>query len=147
MSGTQRVREYIFQDAAFQTWADGCYDGVQASGADSLITLVITTAGIGDPLAGRAPWCRELKADDAAYAAAKAKCTADTRAKVGGRDCEELAARAEEWADFRTWCDNLENDMADVPNVYVHRTKIRHGDQPRHFTGGLALPPGRLRGR
>lgn len=46
-------------------------------------------------------------------------------------------------ADERWWCDALANDMADVGRVTLHRTKIRHGDQPRHFVGGLELPADR----
>jgi pimeloyl-ACP methyl ester carboxylesterase len=113
--GGANVAEYIFQDAGFQEWADGCFDAVRAAKRSSLVTLVITDKGIADPLQGRTPWCTDLE-------------------REGG----------EEWTRFATWCNAMKTDMADEPGVYVHRTKIRHGDQPRHFTGGLELPAKRF---
>ena len=35
--------------------------------------------------------------------------------------------------------------MADEPGVYVFRTKVSHGKQPRHFVGGLEVPDERFR--
>ncbi len=55
--------------------------------------------------------------------------------------CNEL--EPEELDQYREWCEHMKNEMRDVPGVFVHRTKISHGKQPRHFVGGLELPADR----
>lgn len=114
-AGATNVAEYIFLDAAFEGWADGCHDGLRARRSDALLTIVMTEGGIADPFAGRTPWCQHAQDE-------------------GG----------ERWDAARTWCTAMADDMVDWPRVYLHRTKVRHADQPRHFAGGLGLPPTRF---
>lgn len=110
------VHEYLFLDAAFEGWADGCHAGIVRHGAGARITIVTTTGGIADPFAGRTPWCVWAE--------------------------EEGGAR---WDDARAWCSALRDDMRDMDDVTVVHTKVRHGDQPRRFSGGLGLPDDRFR--
>ncbi|MEM6989010.1 MAG: hypothetical protein AAF721_00890 [Myxococcota bacterium] len=114
-AGAPEVAEYIFLDAAFEGWADGCYEGLKAHRSDALLTVVMTERGIADPFAGRTPWCLHAKDE-------------------GG----------ERWDDARAWCEAMADDAVDLPHVYLHRTKVRHGDQPRRFSGGLGLPATRF---
>src|SRR5690606_15637039 len=65
--GSPKIREYIFLDASFQSWADGCYQAVKRAGAKARLTLVVTEKGIADPFAGRTPWCVDLEADAALW--------------------------------------------------------------------------------
>ena len=109
------VHEYLFLDAAFEGWADGCHAGIRRHGAGARITLVTTIGGIADPFAGRTPWCTWAE--------------------------EEGGTR---WDDARAWCTALRSDMRDLPDVTVVRTKTRHGEQPRRFSGGLGLPEDRF---
>jgi pimeloyl-ACP methyl ester carboxylesterase len=51
---------------------------------------------------------------------------------------DELLSEADRW-----WCDALADDMRDVDRVFLHRTRVPHGKQPRRFVGGLGLPPDR----
>lgn len=55
--------------------------------------------------------------------------------------CNEL--EPDEIEEYQAWCDAMKNDARDLPGVFVHRTKIPHGKQPRHFVGGLELPDDR----
>jgi hypothetical protein len=144
-AGTKVVGEYIFQDASFQTWADGCYEAVRSGKSSGTITLVITSRGIADPVQGRDPWCTRLEAWTQAWGKHRAWCGGKPDRKPSGEKatCAELETAAQEWPAFTTWCEGMKNDMQDVPEVYVHRTRIPHGKQPRHFTGGLELPPER----
>jgi len=97
------VHEYLFLDAAFEGWADGCHRGIRRRGTGARMTIVMTVRGIADPFAGRTPWCTwpENEAD--------------------------------------AWCEALRSEMQDVADVRVVRTKVRHGDHPRRFSGGLSL--------
>ena len=142
VAGTQAVGEYLFQDASFQTWSDGCYEAVRSGRSSGRVTLVITTGGIADPLAGRDPWCARLETRASAWNQHRQGCASKPERTPSGAKatCAELQAAADEWPAFASWCENMKNDMADVPEVYVHRTRIPHGKQPRHFTGGLELP-------
>jgi hypothetical protein len=55
--------------------------------------------------------------------------------------CTEL--EADELDEYTAWCEGMKTDMRDVPGVFVLRTRIAHGKQPRHFVGGLELPADR----
>jgi hypothetical protein len=148
-AGTRLVGEYIFQDASFQTWADGCFDAVRSGKSSGRITLVITTKGIADPISGRDPWCTRLEGESTAWKKHAGWCaTRKERSPPGSEvSCTDLEEGAEAWLEFASWCDGMKNDMVDVPEVLVHRTKIPHGKQPRHFTGGLELPSSWHQGR
>ena len=145
-AGTKRVGEYIFQDAGFQDWADGTFAAVRSHDAGALVTLVITDGGIADPFGKRDPWCTELEQGAAAFEQHRRLCERDPEATPAGRDetCAQLREASQAWPDYRTWCEGMKRDMVDVPGVYVHRTSVYHGDQPRRFTGGLELPPDRF---
>lgn len=105
------VSEYLFLDAAFEGWADGAHDAIRRHRTGARMTLVTTEGGIADPLRGRTPWCEHARDDG------------------GSR-----------WSEAREWCEGLRADMRDVPDVYLHYTRVRHGEQPRTFAGGLGLP-------
>lgn len=141
-TGTHRVGEFLFQDASFQTWADGCYDAVKSGKSGGRLTLVITTKGIADPIAGRDPWCTRLESEAVAWAEQGEWCANRMERSPPGAQasCADLEAGAEVWPEFASWCEGMKNDMRDVAEVLVHRTRIPHGKQPRHFTGGLELP-------
>lgn len=141
-SGSRHVEEYLFQDASFQGWGDGCWNAVQASGTGAMVTMVITDRGIADPFGKRDPWCTRLEENAAFFAEHERECAAGPKTRPSGSklDCETLQAEATEWTDYEAWCTGMKNEMRDVAGARVLRTKISHGDQPRHFTGGLELP-------
>jgi hypothetical protein len=112
-TGTDHVDEYLFLDASFQSWADGCYKAIQTKKPRPLVSLVVTINGIADPYGKPDPWCNELEPD--------------------------------EIDEYQAWCDAMKNDARDLPGVYVLRTKVPHGKQPRHFVGGLELPADRYK--
>lgn len=146
INGSPKVREYIFLDASFQSWADGCYKAVKQHGAKAKLTLVVTEKGIADPFAGRTPWCVDLEADAALWTEQRSACAGKPEQPVPGSDwtCAELELREQEWReDYREWCIAMKDDMRSVPEVTLIRTKITHGKQPRHFVGGLELPDDR----
>jgi hypothetical protein len=149
VSGTQAVGEYVFQDAGFQTWADGCFEAITKGRSSGRITLIITKGGIADPLQGRDPWCTRLEADQHGWVQQARWCASRMERKPPGsqRTCAELEAGAEAWPEFHRWCEGMKNGMRDVAEVVVHHTKIPHGKQPRHFTGGLELPAAWHQGR
>lgn len=145
-NGSPYIREYIFLDASFQSWADGCYKAVKDSGAQAKLTLVVTEKGIADPFAGRTPWCVDLQSDAALWAEQASACADKPERKVPGSDwtCAELQLREQEWReDYREWCVAMQDEMRSVPEVTLIRTKVTHGKQPRHFVGGLGLPDDR----
>jgi hypothetical protein len=111
-TGTEHVQEYLFLDASFQEWADGCFAAVAGVTPRPLVSIVVTINGIADPFGKPDPWCTEL-------------------------------APGEDTVRWGSWCASMKNDMRDVPGVFVHRTKVPHGKQPRHFVGGLELPADR----
>ncbi len=139
------VGEYLFLDAGFKSWADGCWHALQAASSPARLTMVITHEGIADPLAGRDPWCTDLERDAALWHDRASWCATRMDRKPSGSEstCTELAEFAHEWPDYDAWCQALKTDMQTVPGVAVVRTKVVHGDQPRRFTGGLGLPPDR----
>jgi hypothetical protein len=142
-----KVRAYLFLDASFQSWADGCYRAIEDRKADSKMTLVITDRGIADPFGKRDPWCETTPKLVERFGSFASFCASHPSEKPPGerKECSELTELVQDWPDkYEPWCDALANDMADVDNVYVHRTKIPHGKQPRHFSGGLELPADRF---
>lgn len=141
-SGTKLVEEYLFLDASFQGWGDGCWQALQDARSDAMVTMVLTQGGIADPFGKRDPWCTRLETDAALHVEHQEACAHDPRRRIAGTKatCEELAAAAEEWGEYRTWCEGMKVDMKGTPNARVLRTRVVHGDQPRHFTGGLELP-------
>jgi hypothetical protein len=144
-SGTKVVGEYLFLDASFQSWADGCWQAVRAKGTGALVSVVITTNGIADPFGKPDPWCTEWETDAALWKEHGKSCTVASKTPPGSeRTCGEIEIAAKEWEeDYREWCQGMKSDMRDVPGVWVLRTKIPHGKQPRHFVGGLELPESR----
>jgi hypothetical protein len=141
-SGTRLVEEYLFLDASFQGWGDGCWKALQDARSDAMVTMVVTKNGIADPFGKRDPWCTRLETEAALHATHERDCTRDPKTRVPGTKatCEELAASAEEWRDYEAWCAGMKVDMKGTPGARVLRTRVVHGDQPRHFTGGLELP-------
>lgn len=143
--GGDNVQEYIFEDANFQTWADGCYDAVVDGKTGALVTIVMTDEGIADPWLGRSPWCKGLQEAHRSWPPRKRACAADPKDhSVKGLSCEDHETYAEQWPEYETWCRGFQSDMADMPGVYLLRTKVRHSLQPRHFSGGLELPEDRF---
>jgi pimeloyl-ACP methyl ester carboxylesterase len=144
--GSPHVREYIFLDASFQSWADGCHAAVKSSGATAKLTLVVTDKGIADPFEGRDPWCVDQEADAALWLERKSWCANQAKGPdtdVPGCDwtCAELEERAQEWKDdYEPWCTAMRANMQGVDGVLLIETKVVHGDHPRRFTGGLELP-------
>ena len=145
-SGTRLVGEYLFLDAGFESWADGCYAALKKRGRKALVTLVVTENGIADPFGKHDPWCVEFEQGHTAWPEHEAACTADPTTKPEGADlgCERMREGFEKWPDLAAWCADFPNDMKNTRGVYLHRTKVFHGDQPRHFVGGLELPAERF---
>lgn len=146
-SGTHRVREYIFLDASFQDWADGCFAAVRDQKLDALVTLVITQGGIADPFGKRDPWCDRLEEASRTWPELAPTCEGKPKRKTGlGKlTCNTHEEEAKAWPDYAQWCEAMKSDMKDEPGVFVFRTKVPHGKQPRHFVGGLELPVDRLK--
>lgn len=138
-SGTRRVGEYLFLDASFQGWADGCWTALRAVGDDALVSLVVTRNGIADPFGKPDPWCTRLEHEAGLWQRAQPSCSG----RIGGRSCAELEQSARDWDRDRTWCAGMRD--GGLPGVFVHVTRIAHGKQPRHFVGGLELPADRAR--
>ncbi len=145
VAGTKRVKEYLFLDASFQDWADGCFAAVREQGQGALVSLVITQGGIADPFGKRDPWCTRLEEAAATWPEHQSTCAGSPERKTGVQrwTCAEHREAAESWPDYSAWCEAMKSDMNDEPGVFVHRTRISHGKQPRHFSGGLELPAGR----
>jgi hypothetical protein len=144
--GSPHVREYIFLDASFQSWADGCHAAVKDSGAQAKLTLVVTDKGIADPFEGRDPWCIDQEADAALWQERASWCATRPDEEVPGCDwtCTELEQRAIEWRDdYEPWCTAMRAGMQGVDGVLLIETKVVHGDHPRRFSGGLELPADR----
>lgn len=147
VSGTKRVTEYIFQDASFQGWADGCWQALQDRGSDALVTVVLTDGGIADPYGKHDPWCEWLPQRTAAWTVHERWCAEhgpDATPPGVEPPCKALQEAAEQWPDHEQWCEALTNDLEDLPGAFLHRTPVYHGEQPRRFTGALELPPDRL---
>ncbi len=134
-SGTHRVGEYLFLDASFQGWADGCWEALRASGDDALVSLVVTRNGIADPFGKPDPWCTRLEEGASAWELERRMC-GGSRAKT--KSCADLEQAALDWDHYRAWCGAMRD--GGMPGVFVHVTRISHGEQPRHFGGGLELP-------
>ncbi|MCB9755834.1 MAG: hypothetical protein H6713_38375 [Myxococcales bacterium] len=73
-SGTDAVAEYLFLDASFDGWADGCYAATRATATPARVSVVITDGGIADPFARHDPWCVELEQQAAAWEPARRRC-------------------------------------------------------------------------
>ena len=146
VSGTRRVKEYIFLDASFQDWADGCFAAVRDQKLDALVTLVITQGGIADPFGKRDPWCDRLEEASRTWPELAPTCEGKPQRKTGlGKlTCATHEEEAKAWPDYAQWCEAMKDDMKDEPGVFVFRTKVSHGKQPRHFVGGLELPADRF---
>lgn len=147
-SGTRKVKEYIFLDASFQDWADGCFAAVRDQKLDALVTLVITQGGIADPFGKRDPWCDRLEEASRTWPELAPTCEGNPKRKTGlGKlTCQTHEDAAEDWPAYAQWCEAMKDDMKDEPGVFVFRTKVSHGKQPRHFVGGLELPADRFGG-
>ncbi|MBV1857291.1 MAG: hypothetical protein KUG77_02690 [Nannocystaceae bacterium] len=145
VSGTERVKEYLFLDASFQDWADGCFAAVSEQQQDALVTLVITQGGIADPFGKRDPWCDRLEGASQSWPEIGVTCTGhpERRTGFGKLTCETHEDAAKAWPDYASWCQGMKDDMTGEPGVFVFRTKVPHGKQPRHFVGGLELPADR----
>ncbi len=142
-SGTKLVAEYLFLDAGFHEWADGCYAETLAHGTGARITQVIASGGIADPIQGRSPWCADMPLLAAAWPEVQAECEGQKdkyEPRGDGIQCRDYRDAAEDWPKVEDWCAGMANDMADNDQVLVHRTKVRHGDQPGVFFGGLGIP-------
>jgi hypothetical protein len=151
-SGTARVGEYIFLDASFRGWADGCYRAAQAHGRTpggaALVSVVITDGGIADPFGRAEPWCRTGPEDAAAWERHRSACEGATKKPRGvPKSCAALEEDARQWPLQQPWCDAMVQDFRGFDGAFLMRTKIPHGKQPRHFVGGLELPPDRDRRR
>jgi len=135
------VGTYLFLDASFQGWADGCYRALDHGPQDPKVILVVTHNGIADAVGTWKPWCLDLQRDAALWRQHAAFCGAQGGTPAGTElPCEELELRHEAWNESESWCEAAKHDLRGWPGVAVHRTKVRHGDQPRRFTGGLGLP-------
>ncbi|MBP7292387.1 MAG: hypothetical protein KBB21_37510, partial [Nannocystaceae bacterium] len=137
---TAVVGEYLFLDASFQGWADGCWREIGAHKRSAKVSMVVTINGIADAFGKPDPWCTRLREDAAAWAELGGRAC---KGSIGGRPCDELETSANEWPDYRAWCEALAGEMKDLPGVYLLRTKVPHGKQPRHFVGALELPDDR----
>lgn len=151
-SGTERVGEYLFLDASFRGWADGCHRAAQAHAktpADAaLVSVVITEGGIADPYGRSDPWCRTGPDDVAAWERHRGACQASGKRPRGvTKSCAALEEDARQWPVQAPWCTAMLDGFRGVDGVYLLRTKIPHGKQPRHFVGGLELPADRDRRR
>ena len=147
VTGTTRVKEYLFLDASFQDWADGCFAAVREHKLDALVTLVVTEGGIADPFGKHDPWCARLEGASQSWPESAKTCEGkpDRKTGFGKLTCAAHEEAAKAWPDYAAWCQGLKDDMADEPGVYVFRTKVSHGKQPRHFVGGLEVPDERFR--
>ena len=141
-----QVGEYIFLDAGFHLWADGCYAEILAHQSPARVVLVIRDGGIADPMKGPNAWCVEHPALVNAWPEVADRCAdaPKSRPKVppaGGKmSCATWQKIVEGWPALEPWCAHMANDMRDVEGVFVHRTKVSHGDQLREFFGGLNIP-------
>ncbi|MFO0632600.1 MAG: hypothetical protein U0168_07110 [Nannocystaceae bacterium] len=133
------VSEYLFLDASFQGWADGCWAAIQAGKQGATVSIVVTKGGIADPFGKADPWCTRLEESAALWPALARGC----HGKPHGRSCAELQADATEWPQYQPWCEAMKDEMRGIEGVFVHTTRIAHGEQPRHFVGALELPDDR----
>lgn len=144
--GADLVSEFLFLDAGFQDWADGCFEAIERHDLDARLSMVITDGGIADPWGGRTPWCTQAPENAKRWPSVQAECeplleTRPSQKPEGGDvSCRQLAADAAQWPRQSRWCEDMKTDMSSVPRVYVHRTKVAHGKQIAHFFGGLELP-------
>jgi len=151
-SGTRHVGEYIFLDASFRGWADGCHRAVQSRASAgkpaALVTLVVTEGGIADPFGRSDPWCRTGDDDATAWTRHRAVCEGGAKRPPGSaKSCAALQEAALGWPMQQAWCAAMADDLRSLPGAYLLRTRITHGKQPRHFVGGLELPPERFDAR
>ena len=150
-----RVSDYLFLDAGFHLWADGCYSELEAhklvKNHRSRVVLVIRDGGIADPEAGPNSWCIDHPAFVEAWPTVAERCAASPKERpknAPGRGkvrCDEWQEIAEGWPAVEAWCEGMADDMREIDGVVVHRTKVVHGEQPRAFFGGLGIPEMRPR--
>lgn len=144
LNGSDHVGEYLFMDASFQGWADGTYEAIKDSGSSAIMTMVVTETGMADPYGRRDPWCVTWEEDAAWWKDNRGACRGkpeDTQIAERELSCAELEERAEEWGDtYADWCAAYKDDMKAIPEVRLVRTRVYHGEQPRHFSGGLEVP-------
>jgi len=142
LNGSDHVREYIFLDASFQSWADGTYAAIKDTGAAATMTVVQTDKGMCDPFEGRTPWCVDTEAWVELWKQHRSWCASRPDETVADSDwtCAELEAIAEAWVDGeQAWCAAMADGMASIPEVTLVETKVYHKDMPRTFGGGLGL--------
>lgn len=143
--GTDRVAEYIFLDASFLSWSDRCWAAVAGDPGGAKVTLVVTDHGMADPYGERDPWCETMPEDFAVWNSVADYCrSADKPHKDvppgHARSCDAMKEAHELWPEVKQWCADWKRDFADNPRVTIVRTKVVHGKQPRHFSGGLEIP-------
>lgn len=135
------IAAYLFLDASFEGWAEGCYAASQRARTPAKIVLVVTTDGIADAVGRWKPWCIDLRRDAAQWVDHRAWCKTHAGPPPGTPlPCDELRTRGEQWQKSGPWCDAMTRNFEGWPRVSMVRTRVRHGDQPRRFTGGLDLP-------
>lgn len=141
-SGTELVSDYLFLDAGFYSWADGCHAEIRGHGTNARVVLVIRDGGIADPIRGPDPWCVDMPMLAASWPEVRATCTADPklRPRGGGVSCARWRALAEDWPRVAPWCEAMKNDMREIDDVMVLWTKTPHAKQPGTFFGGLQIP-------
>ena len=148
--GSPNIDDYLFLDASFQDWADGCYAALLASGSRARVTMVIREAGIADPLFGPNPWCTTLEEDASRWRQRGAPCQRHAEKRAHSKheeentrqeECHSLEKNAQAWKKYAQWCAEMKLEMQGQAQVELYWTKIYHGKQTRHFAGGLNLLP------
>jgi hypothetical protein len=141
-SGARSVSDYLFLDAGFHEWADGCYAASRAGGADARVTLVIRDRGIADPMQGPDPWCVTMPALAASWPAVEGRCADDPKLRPRGDalTCARWRELALGWPKVQAWCAAMKDDLRGLEGALVHRTKVAHGEQTRVFFGGMKIP-------
>ena len=143
--GTEHVSEYVFLDASFLSWSDRCWKAVADDPKGARVTLVVTDHGMADPYGDRDPWCETMPVDAAAWSGVAEFCRTTEKPHRDSppghdRSCDTMQEAHELWPEVKQWCADWKRDFADNPRVSIVRTKIVHGEQPRHFAGGLEIP-------
>ncbi len=139
--GSSQVDHYLFLDASFQGWADGCREATRASKDPAQVVLVVTRGGIADPLQGRDPWCAVLEHDHRIWEGRADWCVGRAHRRPPGseRDCRSLEENAQQWSKYDLWCQSLGDGMQADPGVTLIWTQVVHAQHPRRFAGGLGL--------
>jgi len=127
------------------SWSDRCWAAVAGDPGGAKVTLVVTDHGMADPYGERDPWCETMPEDFAVWNSVADYCrSADKPHKDvppgHARSCDAMKEAHELWPEVKQWCADWKRDFADNPRVTIVRTKVVHGKQPRHFSGGLEIP-------